>query len=118
MSDQVLNETRKPLDGDRVDDLDRPYDTSTGTAPENQEHGREAVGAGAGALGGAAVGMAVGGPPGAVIGGAAIVGSRNGGPRWRGNQCRGDRSCALGHEMSPGHDWCSRWRSLIAHQFS
>ncbi len=41
-----------------------------GTAPENQESGNEAIGAGAGALGGAAVGMAVGGPPGAVVGGA------------------------------------------------
>jgi hypothetical protein len=34
------------------------------------EGGKEAMGAGAGALGGAAVGMAVGGPPGAVVGGA------------------------------------------------
>jgi hypothetical protein len=34
------------------------------------EGGKEAIGAGAGALGGAAVGMAVGGPPGAVVGGA------------------------------------------------
>ena len=42
----------------------------TDTAPENEESGNEALGAGAGVLGGAAVGMAVGGPPGAVIGGA------------------------------------------------
>ena len=41
-----------------------------GTAPENKEGGTEAMGAGAGLLGGAAVGMAVGGPPGAVVGGA------------------------------------------------
>jgi len=34
------------------------------------EGGKEAIGAGTGALGGAAVGMAVGGPPGAVVGGA------------------------------------------------
>ena len=47
----------------------KPVDGS-GTAPENEESGNEALGAGAGALGGAAVGMAVGGPPGAVVGGA------------------------------------------------
>ena len=52
-----------------VDDVTVPGDGS-GTAPENQESGNEAIGAGAGALGGAAVGMAVGGPPGAVVGGA------------------------------------------------
>jgi hypothetical protein len=70
MSHHDLTEDRRPLDADRTDELDRTPASSAGTAPENQEHGREAVGAGAGALGGAAVGMAVGGPPGAVIGGA------------------------------------------------
>ena len=45
-------------------------DLGDGTAVENEESGNEAIGAGAGALGGAAVGMAVGGPPGAVVGGA------------------------------------------------
>jgi hypothetical protein len=40
------------------------------TTTDHREGGKEAVGAGAGALGGAAVGMAVGGPPGAVVGGA------------------------------------------------
>jgi len=38
------------------------------TAPENEEHGTEAMGAGAGALGGAAVGAAVGGLAGALVG--------------------------------------------------
>ena len=60
------NDPKRPLD------KDRPYDPNLGdgTAPENEEHGNEAVGAGAGALAGAGVGMAVGGPPGAVVGGA------------------------------------------------
>ncbi|HEY2887681.1 MAG TPA: hypothetical protein VGJ17_03640, partial [Candidatus Limnocylindrales bacterium] len=48
--------------------MDRPYDPDAATA--KKEHGREAVGAGAGALAGAGAGMAVGGPPGAVVGGA------------------------------------------------
>jgi len=82
LSDEVtpmakeLNDPERPLDPDRRDDLDRTYTPSSGTAPENQEHGREAVGAGAGALGGAAVGMAVGGPPGAVVGG--VIGAAGG----------------------------------------
>ena len=63
------NDPNRPLDTDRKLDKD-PYDPAAGTAPENEEHGNEAVGAGAGALGGAGVGMAVGGPPGAVVGGA------------------------------------------------
>ncbi|HKG57293.1 MAG TPA: glycine zipper domain-containing protein [Candidatus Limnocylindrales bacterium] len=56
-----------PTDGglDDVDDVDG-----------RREHGAEALGAGAGALGGAAIGMAVGGPPGAVIGG--LVGAAAG----------------------------------------
>ena len=60
-----------PLMADRVNDttVDGVAVDGDGTAAENQEHGREAVGAGAGALGGAAVGMAVGGPVGAVVGG-------------------------------------------------
>ena len=48
-----------PREGDLDDDLS-----------DTHEHGNEAVGAGAGVLGGAAIGMAVGGPPGAVVGGA------------------------------------------------
>ena len=57
-----------------VDDVTVPGDGS-GTAPENQESGNEALGAGAGVLGGAAVGMAVGGPS----------GRRH---RWRHRWCR------------------------------
>jgi hypothetical protein len=54
-----------------VDDGDQVVARNgSGTAPENQEHGREALGAGGGALAGAAVGMAVAGPPGALVGGA------------------------------------------------
>src|SRR5829696_6751420 len=60
----------RPLDRDGVSDL------GNGTAAENEEHGNEAMGAGAGALGGAAVGMAVGGPPGAVVGG--VIGAAGG----------------------------------------
>lgn len=51
------------------DDRDRDLHPDE-TAPENQEGGTEALGAGAGALGGAAVGAAVAGPPGALVGGA------------------------------------------------
>src|SRR4029077_9164683 len=58
----MYDETRKDLDPKIAADPD-------GTALENEEHGHEAIGAGAGALGGAAVGMAVGGPVGAVVGG-------------------------------------------------
>ena len=49
---------------------DRDRDMHTDTAPENEEGGTEAVGAGAGAIGGALVGGAVAGPPGALVGGA------------------------------------------------
>jgi hypothetical protein len=53
-----------------TDDLrDETWD-ETKTHHTKDEGGKEALGAGAGALGGAAVGMAVGGPPGAVVGGA------------------------------------------------
>ena len=60
---------RNMLHDDALDSSRYPADTTNGTAPENEEHGEEAIGAGAGALGGAAVGMAVGGPVGAVVGG-------------------------------------------------
>ena len=61
------HDTTLPHDHDEsIPVADRPLG---GTAPENEEGGTEALGAGAGALGGAAVGMAVGGPVGAVVGG-------------------------------------------------
>ena len=65
--------TRDPYDPtlDRTDRID-----ADGTAPENEEHATEAVGAGAGALAGAGVGMAVGGPVGAAVGG--VVGAVGG----------------------------------------
>lgn len=59
-----------PIEGGNPMDTTRNQHSHDDTAPENEEGGREAIGAGAGALGGAAVGMAVGGPPGAVVGGA------------------------------------------------
>lgn len=62
-------ETTRPVDEDRTQEDELPYDPD-GTAPENEEGGKEAFGAGAGALGGGAVAMAVGGPLGAVGGGA------------------------------------------------
>src|SRR5688500_2436290 len=73
---------RSSMDRERLDPRDdrlpdetlrteKTYTSTDDTAMENEEHGTEAVGAGAGALGGAAVGMAVGGPPGAVVGGLA-----------------------------------------------
>ena len=46
-----------------LNDPNRPLDENVDPGAGTDEHGREAVGAGAGALGGAAVGMAVGGPP-------------------------------------------------------
>jgi len=55
----------------KTDELD-----GDGTAPENQEHATEAVGAGAGALAGAGVGMVVGGPVGAAVGG--VIGAAGG----------------------------------------
>src|SRR3954454_774365 len=71
-ADMTYDDTKRPLDADRTLEPDDRYDRTAGdgTAPENEEGGKEAMGAGAGALGGAAVGMAVGGPPGAVVGGA------------------------------------------------
>jgi len=59
---------------DDTNDPKLPYDPNRKSVvveddQDTNEHGHEAVGAGAGALGGAAVGMAVGGPPGAVVGG-------------------------------------------------
>jgi hypothetical protein len=65
--------TGDPLDPtlDRTDRVD-----ADGTAPENEEHATEALGAGAGALAGAGVGMAVGGPVGAAVGG--VVGAVGG----------------------------------------
>ncbi len=73
---------------DPADDARRRVATiePDGTAPENEEAGAEALGAGAGALGGAAVGMAVGGPVGAVIGGA--VGAVGGAVVGRGRRRR------------------------------
>ena len=65
------NWNRHMMETDRG--TDTTYATRTdadGTAVENEEGGKEALGAGAGALAGAGVGMAVGGPPGAVVGGA------------------------------------------------
>src|SRR5436309_13911961 len=50
--------------------VEAPNDDAPYRRDDHDEHGGEAIGAGAGALGGAAVGMAVGGPPGAVAGGA------------------------------------------------
>src|SRR5829696_9175572 len=65
IGDQMDHE-RDPLTNETiVHDTDTTYvgrDTDlhdAGTAPENEEGGKEALGAGAGALGGAAVGMAV-----------------------------------------------------------
>src|SRR4029078_13417128 len=74
-----------------VDTTDSRLDHSNGTLPENQEHGNEAVGAGAGALGGAAVGMAVGGPVGAVVGGGigAVAGAGAGAADEAGEEARG-----------------------------
>ena len=83
---------------DALDSSRYPTDDTNGTAPENEEHGMEAIGAGAAALGGeanegddeagagtgalgggvvgAALGGVVAGPPGAVVG--AAVGSAAG----------------------------------------
>ena len=61
--------TRTTTDGSTYADRTTVVD-GNGTAPENREGGKEAVGAGVGALGGAGIGMAVGGPVGAVVGGA------------------------------------------------
>jgi len=67
---------------DNMDDRNRPLNPD-GTMveetnqPNPNEHGNEAVGAGAGALAGAGAGMVVGGPPGAVVGG------RDRRRRWR-----------------------------------
>ena len=76
MYDATASTNEERTLGDRTPDGDRTFDTTgttggdAGTSLENEEHGTEALGAGAGALGGAAIGMAVGGPPGAVVGGA------------------------------------------------
>jgi hypothetical protein len=60
-----------------IDDVDDARDADDlRDVDGGREHGAEALGAGAGALGGAAIGMAVGGPPGAVIGG--LVGAAAG----------------------------------------
>jgi hypothetical protein len=62
----------------------------------NKEGGREAVGAGAGALAGAGAGMVVGGPPGAVIGGAiGAVGGAVAGEATEGNDEAGAGGGAL-----------------------
>jgi len=61
--------TRTTADGSTYADRTTVVD-GNGTAAENHEGGKEAVGAGVGALGGAGIGMAVGGPVGAVVGGA------------------------------------------------
>ena len=41
----TYDETTRPVDADRKFDDDRPYDPD-GTAPENEEGGKEALGAG------------------------------------------------------------------------
>jgi hypothetical protein len=79
----------------RTLEADRPYDPAGDNRPLDQnvdpgagtdEHGNEAMGAGAGALAGAGVGMAVGGPPGAVVGGAiGAVGGAVAGEATEGN---------------------------------
>ena len=65
----VVGTTYEPQD-ERAGVAERDVDHHDNDTTATHEHGNEAVGAGAGVLGGAAVGMAVGGPPGAVIGGA------------------------------------------------
>ena len=66
-------------------------------AGASHEGGREAIGAGTGALGGAAIGMAVAGPPGAIVGGAvgAVVG-------------------AVAGEASEGHDLAGSGAGALA----
>jgi hypothetical protein len=77
--------TRTDVDGNMYADRTTVVEDN-GTAPDNQEGGKEAIGAGAGALAGAGVGMAVGGPPGAVIGGAiGAVGGAVAGEATEGN---------------------------------
>jgi hypothetical protein len=83
-------------DGTTVRDDTVVVDRSGGTAPENQEGGHEAMGAGAGALAGAGIGMAVGGPPGAVVGGAiGAVGGAVAGEATEGNDEAGSGGGAL-----------------------
>src|SRR6185503_6443006 len=61
---------------DRDRDMRKDPELGDDTLPENEEHGNEAVGAGAGAIGGALVGGAIAGPPGAVAG--AVIGGAGG----------------------------------------
>ena len=77
--------TRTTADGSTYADRTTVVE-GNGTAAENQEGGKEAVGAGVGALGGAGIGMAVGGPVGAVVGGAiGAVGGAVAGESTEGN---------------------------------
>src|SRR6476659_1184200 len=88
--------TRTTADGSTYADRTTVVD-GNGTAAENHEGGKEAVGAGVGALGGAGIGMAVGGPVGAVVGGAiGAVGGAVAGEATEGDDEAGAGTGAIG----------------------